>query len=51
MLRFPDLIERIWEKADAWAVERGRCLHEKGLVRTLFIETVLECYEAPALFG
>jgi len=26
-------------------------LHEKSLVRTLFIETVLECDEALALFG
>ncbi len=47
----PDLVKRIRENSHALAVNRSRSLHQKRLVRTLFIETVLECNEALALFG
>src|SRR5581483_2393201 len=47
----PDLVKPIRESSHACSVNRERSLHEKSLVRTLFIETVLECDEALALFG
>lgn len=37
-----DVINRIWESSQACSINRSRSLHEEGLVRTLFIETVLE---------
>ncbi len=41
-----DIPKRIWESSDAWEVQRSRGLHQKRLVRTVFIETVLERDEA-----